>query len=156
MGERNGSNRLYRIWRQMLQRCTNPRCKAFPRYGGAGIAVCAEWQGFDAFEAWSLANGYALDLTIDREDGKAGYSPGNCRWSTPAEQARNTRTNVMVIIDGHEMCLAEAARMAGLRIRTVHQRYHLGWRGADLVRPTSKQRLINRAKFTHFSHTPTA
>src|SRR4051812_11102739 len=30
----------YRIWRGIIQRCTNPKVKAWGYYGGRGIKVC--------------------------------------------------------------------------------------------------------------------
>ena len=36
-----GGTRFYRIWGNMIQRCTNKNRKEYPRYGGKGIKVCA-------------------------------------------------------------------------------------------------------------------
>jgi len=83
--------RLYKVWRNMLDRCGNPNANGFPDYGGRGITVCDEWRKFEPFAEWSFSNGYADDLSIDRVDNDRGYSPGNCRWATALQQARNKR-----------------------------------------------------------------
>ena len=85
--------RLYNIWKQMKARCSNPNNPNFDRYGLRGITVCEGWQNFVPFWAWSEANGYAEDLTLDRIKGDGDYCPENCRWTTAAEQSRNCVSN---------------------------------------------------------------
>jgi len=85
------NRRLYRIWTGLKTRCENSHCEAYKNYGGRGISICEEWRSFEPFLKWALKNGYRSSLQIDRTDNGLGYSPQNCRWVTPAVNARNRR-----------------------------------------------------------------
>lgn len=85
--------RLYRTWRNMLDRCTNPKNKEFSRYGGRGIQVCAEWKEFSKFKEWAENSGYNDILTIDRIDNDKGYSPDNCQFLTREDNSRKIKAD---------------------------------------------------------------
>jgi hypothetical protein len=73
------------------QRCTNPKSVGYANYGGRGIRFmfATVWQ----FAEWVEHNlGYRPEgRSIDRIDNNRGYEPGNLRWATIQEQARNKR-----------------------------------------------------------------
>lgn len=118
---------LYRIWRDMRRRCTNPDRDDWVRYGGRGITVCERWeQSFEAF-AEDMSDGYATGLQIDRIDNDGPYSPENCRWATPVENGSNKRNNRMIDTPWGHITLSEAARRAGLKRLTLRRRLEAGW-----------------------------
>lgn len=85
------SSRLYRCWRAIFSR-HRPSHEAYKRYHDKPI--CAEWLNYGQFMTWALDNGYRNDLVIDRIDNALGYEPGNCRWVTIRQSARNKRSNL--------------------------------------------------------------
>lgn len=83
--------RLAQVHRLMLDRCTNPKTASYPNYGGRGIYICEEWLDRVEFIRWSMANGSAKGLHIDRIDNDGPYAPWNCRYVTPTVNMNNRR-----------------------------------------------------------------
>lgn len=82
-----GKNGAYSSWYAMKQRCTNPKNKSYPRYGGRGIKVHPDWMHFENFLA---CMGERPDgMTLDRKNTDGDYEPDNCKWATDGEQAEN-------------------------------------------------------------------
>jgi hypothetical protein len=81
---------LYRIWRGMIRRTTNPNHPDWEFYGGRGISVCKKWMDFLVFYKEMIST-YREDLSLDRVDNNRGYCKSNCRWTDRSTQAQNTR-----------------------------------------------------------------
>jgi len=111
----------------MKKRCYKQYATGYENYGGRGITICDEWlNSFEAFVAWSLANGYSDDLTIDRKDNDGNYEPSNCRWTDNFTQGANKRqrcdnTSGFVGVD-----FDEATQKWRARIQRRGERMHLG------------------------------
>lgn len=125
----------YQTWNRMIARCECETYTDFHRYGGRGIKVCAAWRESYAQFLSDMGPRPSSGHSLDRIDVDGDYAPGNCRWATKAEQARNTSRTVFVEYEGERLCLKDAAARAGISINTMKQRRRQGWQGADLLRP---------------------
>jgi len=127
----------YGVWRSMVDRCTLPTHRAWPRYGGRGITLVPEW--VDSFEAFWADMGatYQKGLTLDRADNNAGYTVTNCRWVSRRVQARNTRSNRMIDTPKGRMLMIEAAEISGIAFTTLAYRVTAGVPTARLFDPPS-------------------
>lgn len=79
----------HQSWRAMVQRCRNVNHASYKNYGGRGISICPYWREFDNF--FTSMGARPLGKTLDRIENNGNYEPGNCRWATPIQQARNKR-----------------------------------------------------------------
>lgn len=118
----------YAIWCGIRRRCSNPTDSAWKNYGGRGIRVCSRWnESFEAFFA-DMGPRPSDNHSIDRfPDNNGDYEPGNCRWATAKEQARNTRRNYLVFHNGETKCVAEWAEQYRVKSCILYSRLIAGW-----------------------------
>jgi hypothetical protein len=107
----------YGSWSMMKNRCLNPRTPAFADYGGRGISVCPQWvNSFETFLS-DVGKKPSSGHTLDRIDNDGNYEPGNCRWSTYNQQARNRRST----------------RLNEPKLRALQALLRCGWAVRDLA-----------------------
>ncbi len=119
--------REYSCWENMITRCTVKSHRSYGNYGGSGVRVCLEWM--DSFEAFYEHIGPCPSPrhSVDRFPDRGGsYEPGNVRWATPGEQARNKRNNIMITIGERTQCVADWAHEVGLSHFVIRWRISQG------------------------------
>jgi hypothetical protein len=131
-------SRIHKIWKGMVQRCTNPDNPAWPDYGGRGITICPEWLTFENFLR-AMGATYRRRLTIDRRNNDKGYSPDNCRWATKLQQANNTRGNRWIEFDEQSRTVAQWGRYTGTPPQRISYRLNAGWSVAEALGLACKQ-----------------
>lgn len=121
-------SRLHNIWRGMKKRCKpGQEGYATKRYAQRGVRLCEEWREFEPFRTWAEANGYANNLTIERNDVNGDYSPDNCSWIEFRFQSRNRTTTRWIEIDGTRKCLAAWLEETGVTKSAFSGRESRGW-----------------------------
>jgi len=79
----------YKAYGNAKNRCINPRCHAYPDYGGRGIEF--RFSSYEEFLA-HLGKRPSPEHSLDRyPDNDGHYEIGNVRWATRSEQQKNKR-----------------------------------------------------------------
>lgn len=86
---RHGLNNtgVQRSYNAARQRCTNPKNRNWPNYGGRGI----EFRFNTLEELFEELGHRPTSHSIDRIDNDGHYEQGNVRWATASQQNRNQR-----------------------------------------------------------------
>lgn len=122
----------YRSWAKLRSRCECPSNIEYHRYGARGIVVCERWSSFSNF--LEDMGERPAGSTIDRIDVNGNYSPENCKWSTPKQQARNKRNNVLLTIDGETKTVVEWSESSNAaKDKTIYSRVKKGWEAKRAV-----------------------
>ena len=128
--------KLYRAWRGMKSRCTDPRRKSWPNYGGLGITFTASWQDFAVFATdiiVAIGEPPTPTHSLDRYPNPAGnYEIGNLRWASMTEQLNNRRNNHRLTWNGETHTISEWARLLNIPRDALWGRVRLGWTVTDI------------------------
>jgi hypothetical protein len=136
----------HRAWCGMLTRCwwSVPGDRNYHLYKGANITVCERWRDFENFLA-DMGKKPSPRHSLDRFPNPAGnYEPGNCRWATAKEQARNwSNRNVLFKCGGEALTLSEWAERLGCARGSLRDRIQAGW---SLERALTTPPLLRRER----------
>lgn len=89
-GRKRDGTTTYQVWKGMKARCNGNSERSRRDYRDRGIVVCERWAiSFAAFLADMGER--PPGMSLDRVNNDGNYEPGNCRWATAVEQARNRR-----------------------------------------------------------------
>jgi len=111
------SKSLLGCYHNMIKRCHDPSNKAYADYGGRGITVCEEWRNDSQAFYKYIGERPGPEYSLDRKDNSGNYEPGNVKWSTDNEQARNkrsTKLNEKLVLEMRE------AYRNGKSIKEIH------------------------------------
>lgn len=85
------THKTYKAWCKIKERCFNTNDKSYADYGAAGITVhkyfLEDFMNF--YNEIGEAPNDGQRWSVDRIDHTKNYEPGNIRWATDAQQARN-------------------------------------------------------------------
>ena len=136
------SQRIKRIFSNMVARCYDTKCKDYITYGARGITIYSEWLANpNSFEDWCMANGYTDDLTIDRIDSSKGYYPENCRWISRSDNAKYKSTTRMIEVDGVSHTGRDWAKLCDIGTNGINQMYRN--HGEEITKEFIRRRLAN-------------
>ncbi len=122
-------------WASMISRCYYLKDKEYARYGGKSVVVCERWKTFVNFLA-DMGKRPSPTHSLDRfPDGKGNYEPGNCRWATPKQQAKNRTSSRPITIGGVTRSIHEWSEASGVKYQTIWSRLQEGLSGEELLRP---------------------
>ena len=127
--------RLYKIWKQMRERCKNQNNVKYKYYGGKGIIVCKEWDNdFIRFKDWAIKNGYNDSLTIERKNVDFNYCPENCIWIPRNTQPRNRCTTFWVNYNNEKYTLTEISSIINVPRSSIRKCIKKGMTIYDIER----------------------
>lgn len=115
-------SRIYSVWGDMKQRCTNFQAANYYLYGGRGIQVCEAWNNFENFYQWAITNGYQDTLSLERIDVNGNYEPNNCTWIPLSDQCENRRNSKKITYNNETHTISRWAQLLHIPRSTLEYR----------------------------------
>lgn len=132
-GHGMSSKRIYKIWKAVKTRTTNPNYSEYRYYGGRGIKLCLRWHSFENFydDMGQFYDEHVTEYgekntTIDRISSDGDYEPLNCRWATYETQAINRAVTLWPVAWNKRKTLKQFSLESGIPYPTLYDRYRRG------------------------------
>lgn len=113
--------KVWRAWKEIHRRCSDPKRGNFKWYGAKGITVSHAWDSFETFYA-DMGEPPSDKHSLDRIDSSKGYGPGNCRWATMKRQQNNRTNNRLFTYKGETKTLAQWSDKLGIPYSCLYRR----------------------------------
>lgn len=124
----------YQSWASAIQRCTNPKNAYYHIYGGKGVTFHEPWLRSSDLYLKYMGKKPGVGYSLDRfPDPNGNYEPGNVRWATRREQARNRTSNRNLNMGGHTKTISEWASIMHITANLISTRLKRGWSTADAI-----------------------
>lgn len=111
----------YAIWNGMKNRCYNENVYKYSDYGGRGIEVCERWKNSFVNFLNDMGRRPSKKHSLDRIKVNGNYTPSNCRWATPKQQAKNKRNNRWIVYKNRKKIFQEWATFFNVNSSTLDQ-----------------------------------
>lgn len=140
-------SKIYTVWANIVQRCTNLNSPNYKNYGGRGITICKRWLKFENF-LFDIGEPPTSKHQIDRIDNDKGYKLSNCEWVLSKTNSRNRRNNHLTTFNNKTQCLSAWAEEYNIKQNTLWCRlYKWNWSiKKALTTPTRKYKINKGSK----------
>ena len=141
---------LYRTWQEMKRRCQNTKRLRYRDYGARGITVCDNWLTYFENFKRDMGEKPTPSHSLERINNSLGYSPSNCKWACPEEQASNTRANKMITYLGETYPLFIWEKKFQVKRNLFKNRLLKGWSVDRAFTQTARRSLCSHLRQTCF------
>lgn len=131
----------HKTWRSMISRTGSKRDHDTKYWKDISLRMAPEWRGDEGFARFLAHIGRkpSPKHSVDRIDPSIGYIPGNVRWATTTEQARNRRDSTYLTVDGVYQHIEEWLKVSAVAKTSVRRRLAKGWSHKEALFTPSQQ-----------------
>jgi hypothetical protein len=80
VAQKDAGTALHSAWIDVKRKCTCPKHRAYPQFGGAGVTLCHRWTLAFAFFRDDMGPRPFPGAPVEIIDRAKPWGPGNCRW----------------------------------------------------------------------------